>query len=119
MRVPRRLVWGALASLLLIGSAPATVQAQADTVRTSAAGDCPIQNRVRVPSTAPTVKQVYFHGDWRLGPKDLPKTGRIGAILRGYNPLGGEPPKTFFQCYWQTNLATGDSGWWFPSNSGF
>ncbi|UXY29920.1 TNT domain-containing protein [Streptomyces sp. HUAS TT20] len=117
MRFPRRLVWGALASLLLIGSTPATVQA--DAARTSHGGDCPVQNRVRVVNNAPTVKQVYYHGDWRLGPKDLPRTGRIGEILRGYNRLGGKPQDAFFQCYWQTNLPTGQSGWWFPSNSGF
>ncbi|WP_028799261.1 TNT domain-containing protein [Streptomyces sp. 142MFCol3.1] len=118
MRVLRRLVWGALASLLLIGSTPATVQAE--TARTSRGGDCPVHNRVRVPTvTAPTVKQVYYHGDWRLGPKDLPKTGQIGKILRGYDPLGGKPQSTFFQCYWQVNPETRESGWWYPSNSGF
>lgn len=117
MRVSRHLVWSALASLLLIGSAPATVQA--DTAHTPHGADCPIEHRVRVVNPAPTVKQVYYHGDWRLGPKDLPTTGRIGEILRDYHRLGGTPQGAFTDCYWQTNPGTGQSGWWFPDNSGF
>ncbi|MFE0509739.1 TNT domain-containing protein [Streptomyces sp. NPDC058964] len=117
MRGSRHLVWGALTALLLLGSSPATVQA--DTARTSRGGVCPVENRVRVANAAPQVEQVYYHGDWRLGPKNLPRTGPIGKILRGYDRLGGKPQSVFFQCYWQTNLPTGESGWWYPSNSGF
>lgn len=39
-------------------------------------------------------------GDWRLGPKDLPTTGPVGEMLRGYQRYGGLTKSEFLAKYW-------------------
>ncbi|WP_327290530.1 TNT domain-containing protein [Streptomyces sp. NBC_01198] len=118
MRALRYLIWSAITSLLLVGLAPATAVA-ADT-HSRPGANCPVDGRNRGTNTAPKPPlEPYFRTDWRLGPQDLPKTGPIGAMLRGYQRTGGTSPYWFLGCYWQTDPVTEKSGWWYPDNDGF
>ncbi|MFF4037450.1 TNT domain-containing protein [Streptomyces sp. NPDC001816] len=119
MRALRRLLWSGLASsLLLIGAAPAPVQAQEAHFR-GGSYDCPITHRTASTSPAPsTGLQEYYHGDWRLGPSYLTTSGAIGRMLRGYHPEDHTSQFWFLGCYWQTDQQN-KSGWWYPDNNGF
>lgn len=119
MRVLRQLVWGALASLLLVGLVPTTVQAEGNRAR--GAVTCPTDGRTRGTNTAPNPPlETYFLGDWRLGPDKLPKAGAIGDMLKDYRREGNTGSTYWFLgCYWQTDPATGTSGWWYPDHDGF
>lgn len=118
MRVPRHLVWSVLASFLLVGVAPATVRANG--TRGHRGVSCPVRDRSRTTSTAPNPQlERYYQGDWRLGPKNLPRTGPIGKMLRGYHRAGHASPYWFLGCYWQTDPQLSTSGWWLPDLNGF
>lgn len=121
----RHYVWSAIASLLLVGFGPATAHAADSPTTTSQAAarpgaSCPVEGRDRATSTAPNPPlEPYFLADWRLGPRDLPQQGQIGAMLRGYHRAGRTSPYWFLGCYWQTDPQTGTSGWWYPEKNGF
>ncbi|MCF3133965.1 hypothetical protein [Streptomyces olivochromogenes] len=104
MHALRRLLWSALASsLLLIGVAPAPVQA-AEAHSRGGSYDCPSSNRTASTTPAPqTGLQEYYHGDWRLDPSYLTATGVIGRMLRGYHPQDDTSRFWFLGCYWQTD----------------
>ncbi|MGW7402903.1 TNT domain-containing protein [Streptomyces sp. NPDC054833] len=118
MRVLRALMGSTLAWLLLmVGIAPATAQA----AHQGAVGiaHCPTENRGRGTNSAPPALQKYFMHDWRLGPADLPRTGALGQMLKGYHRTDGTDAYWFLGCYWQTDPQTEKSGWWYPDNNGF
>jgi hypothetical protein len=118
VRALRHFLWSAIASLLLVGFAPATVHADSGHARPGAT--CPSDARARGNNSAPNpALEPYFLTDWRLGPQDLPRTGPIGAMLRGYDRLGHTSPYWFLGCYWQTDPVSGKSGWWYPDHDGF
>ncbi|WP_329139524.1 TNT domain-containing protein [Streptomyces sp. NBC_01476] len=118
MRVLRHFVWSAIASLLLVGFAPATVHAEDGQARPAV--QCPTEGRSRGTNTAPNpALEQYLLDDWRLGPEELPTTGPMGDMLRGYRPADHTSPYWILGCYWQTNPQTGVSGWWYPDNNGF
>ncbi|MDX2598017.1 MULTISPECIES: TNT domain-containing protein [Streptomyces] len=119
MRVLRALVGSVLASLLLMaGIAPAT--AQADRHPAVRGAHCPTADRGRGTNSPPsTALQPYFLDDWRLGPRQLPRTGALGKMLRGYHRTDSVSPYWFLGCYWQTDPRTGKSGWWYPDHDGF
>ncbi|MFE9093036.1 TNT domain-containing protein [Streptomyces sp. NPDC007264] len=122
MRVPRRVVTSVLASLLFVGISSATAQAAEAQTRNGAS--CPTEHRSVARNTAPHPQlEAYHDGDWRLGPEELPRTGPIGRMLRGYRPEGRTSPYWFLGCYWQTNPqnepAQQVGGWWYPDNHGF
>ncbi|MER6075085.1 TNT domain-containing protein [Streptomyces sp. NPDC001817] len=119
MRVPRAFVGSALASLLLlIGTSPAT--AHTDHARAGKKASCPTTHRDRGPASAPTTQYMpYYRNDWRLGPKYLPQTGALGKMLKGYQRTDHTSAARFLACYWETDPATGKSGWWYPDNHGF
>ncbi|MGW2746903.1 TNT domain-containing protein [Streptomyces sp. NPDC001450] len=122
MRVPRKIVGSVLLSLLMVGISPATVQAAEAQSRNGAS--CPTEHRDTATNTAPHPQlEAYHDGDWRLGPKELPRTGPIGRMLRGYHPEGPTTRYWFLGCYWQTNPEKDPTqqigGWWFPDNHGF
>ncbi|GHD87298.1 TNT domain-containing protein [Streptomyces naganishii] len=118
MRVLRALMGSALASLLLVvGVSPATVQAAEP--RAAHAVHCPTEHRDRGTSTVPPALQRYYMDDWRLGPAQLPRTGAIGEMLRGYHRTDGTSAYWFLGCYWQMDPVTTKSGWWYPDNNGF
>ncbi|MFD4693641.1 TNT domain-containing protein [Streptomyces sp. NPDC058463] len=120
MRVLRNIVGSAIASLLLlVGMSPTAAHADTgDKARPGA--HCPTHDRTRSVNGAPgTPLERYYLNDWRLGPKVLPRTGAIGAMLRGYHRTGPTSAYWFLGCYWQTNPTTGESGWWYPNNDGF
>lgn len=122
MRVPRKIAESVLLSLLLIGISPATAQAAQAQSRSGAS--CPTHHRDTSQTTAPYPQlEAYHDGDWRLGPKSLPRTGPIGRMLRGYHPAGSTSRYWFLGCYWQTNPQNQPTqqvgGWWFPDNNGF
>lgn len=57
----------------------------------------------------------YVTGDPDLGPVFLPRTGYLGALLRGYVPLGTLSPQHFLSRYW--DYTTND--YRYPPNAGF
>lgn len=121
MKALRHLVWSAIASLVLVGLTPATVYADNDhLIKPKPGADCPSDQRTRGSNSAPNpALEHYFNGDWRLGPQDLPSTGPIGKMLRGYRRADHTSPYWFLGCYWQTDPVSGKSGWWYPDNHGF
>jgi Tuberculosis necrotizing toxin len=104
-------------SLAMVGTTSATVQADEAHARHGA--HCPTRNRAPSETKAPPQLQDYYHGDWRLGPSYLTRTGPIGRMLRGYYPQDDTSRYWFLGCYWQTSQQTNLSGWWFPDNQGF
>ncbi|MGW1157413.1 TNT domain-containing protein [Streptomyces sp. NPDC002513] len=118
MRLLPALVRSALASLLLLlGIAPAA--AHAAEPRAVQSARCPTQDRDRGKNIAPPPLQPYYLDDWRLGPAQLPTSGPLGAMLRGYHRTDATSAYWFLGCYWQTNPQTGLSGWWYPDDNGF
>ncbi|MFC4585548.1 TNT domain-containing protein [Sphaerisporangium corydalis] len=63
----------------------------------------------------PVCAAPYVNEDQRLGPKNLPKEGVLGRILRGYVPLGGIPPQRFLDRYWNWEAAA----YRYPPDFGF
>ncbi|MFD2357230.1 hypothetical protein ACFSTC_60115 [Nonomuraea ferruginea] len=57
----------------------------------------------------------YITGDPDLGPTVLPRTGHLGAILRGYVPLGELSPQHFLSRYWDYTT----NNYRFPPDAGF
>ncbi|WP_285585904.1 TNT domain-containing protein [Herbidospora sp. NBRC 101105] len=57
----------------------------------------------------------YVTGDPDLGPVRLPRSGYLGALVRGYVPMGGLKPQHFLSRYW--NYGVND--YRYPPNSGF
>lgn len=122
MRVPRRILGSVLSALLLFCITPATAQAAEGRARHDV--DCPADHRSAQENTAPYPQlEEYDRGDWRLGPADLPRSGPIGRMLRGYRPEGPTTSYWFLGCYWQTNPQNEPNkqvgGWWYPDNDGF
>lgn len=60
-----------------------------------------------------------FHGDPRLGPRDLPTWGSVGVELRTYDRLAGLTPEQFLATYWDPTASGGQGGWRFPPANGF
>ncbi|NUW44458.1 TNT domain-containing protein [Nonomuraea rhodomycinica] len=88
----------------------------------------PVRSRALLPTQAPGKKETsrngadahtcgppYVTGDPDLGPKVLPRTGYLGAILRGYVPLGGLEPQHFLSRYWDYAV----NNYRFPPDDGF
>jgi hypothetical protein len=118
MRLPRPLTWSAIASLLLVGVTPISVEAAATT--TQHAVLCPVKQRAPGHNRAPhPARERYYDNDWRLGPSHLPTTGAVARMLRGYQRTRGTWRRPFLKCYWQTNPRSHRSGWWHPSHNGF
>lgn len=65
----------------------------------------------------------YLCGDPRLGPADLPRSGVVGELLRGYDRLGERSPAEFVRLHRQTvtDPATGEERetWRYPDHHGF
>ncbi|MCQ9136358.1 TNT domain-containing protein [Streptomyces hilarionis] len=61
----------------------------------------------------------YFCGDWRLGPRWLPTRGPVGAILKGYDRLGGLTAVAFLNRWWNPAADSGQGDWRYPSDDGF
>jgi hypothetical protein len=118
MRLTRRLLGSALASLLLAVATPAAARADANTADRGA-GSCPTAHRTAAATTAPPALEDYYGGDWRLGPAYLPRSGAVGRMLRGYHPQDSTSRYWILGCYWQTSQSTNQSGWWYPDNNGF
>ncbi len=60
-----------------------------------------------------------FDGDPRLGPRDLPNAGSVGAELRSYDRFAGLTPEQFLAAYWEDSANGGQGGWRFPPANGF
>lgn len=77
---------------------------------------CPTTHRIGGPNSAPVQPfQRYDKGDWRRGPAELPRTGAIGKMLKGYQRLGGLSASAFLKCYWNEGIG----GWWYPYPDGW
>ncbi|NBM17609.1 TNT domain-containing protein [Streptomyces sp. GC420] len=69
----------------------------------------------RTCASVPFTDPAYFCGDPRLGPRRLPTRGVLGAILFGYDRLGGQTPAAFLATWWDDSAGT----WKRPPNDGF
>ncbi|MGO4418710.1 hypothetical protein AB4Z54_08110, partial [Streptomyces sp. MCAF7] len=115
------LVLGAL--LLLCAGAPAVAQPTAPSVAAPSDGapypgepvPCPITDRVGAHTPPPAPFQKYYEDDWRLGPAQLPRSGPIAEMLRGWERLDDLSSTEFLDCYWNDET----SGWWFPDPDGW
>lgn len=144
MLLRRRFVELALTLLFVTGAVPVTADAgtspvaAADTTASAAASPtassataqhhepaCPREHRDPAggnysPPNPP--QEHYFRGDPRLGPKDLPTTGLVGAMLVGYHRLDGFTATAFIACFWRPDPGQFDStvgNWWYPDDQGF
>jgi nicrotizing toxin Mtb-like protein len=120
MRVMRHVLI-VLMSLLFLLTGTASVGLAAtptSVVDDKAAPPCPTEHRappgISTPPT-PHYPQEYFLDDWRLGPKELPKTPPIGPMLVNYQRTDAMTAPQFLSCYWNDQI----HGWWFPDNDGF
>ncbi|MES4907045.1 MULTISPECIES: TNT domain-containing protein [unclassified Streptomyces] len=119
------LVLGAL--LLLCAGAPAVAQPTAPAAAAPYPKEpvpCPTTDRVGAHTPPPAPFQRYYEDDWRLGPAQLPRSGPIAEMLKGWE---GAPPSgswgrldhlsstEFLGCYWDEDT----SGWWFPDPDGW
>ncbi len=66
-------------------------------------------------ATATTCSAEDFRGDWRLGPRDLPRSGAVGVELKGYDRFAGLSPEQFLATYWDPIA----NGWRYPPANGF
>ena len=58
----------------------------------------------------------YLCDNWRLGPKELPTSGPVADLLKGYDRLGGEKkPKAFLDKWWDSSK----NNWKYPPADGF
>ncbi|MER7790384.1 TNT domain-containing protein [Streptomyces sp. NPDC097640] len=107
---------------LLCGAVPAAAQpgvSPAATTRAKPPGGepvpCPITDRVGVNTRPPAPFQRYYEGDWRLGPAELPRSGPIAEMLKGWGRLDHLSSSEFLECYWDDAA----SGWWYPDPDGW
>jgi hypothetical protein len=61
----------------------------------------------------------FFSGDRRLGPAALPKAGRVGSELAGYQRTGGLAASDFLAEYYDSTLYGGAGGWIYPPQNGY
>ncbi|MGK3943617.1 TNT domain-containing protein [Streptomyces caeruleatus] len=64
-------------------------------------------------------RSYYFCGDWRLGPRRLPTRGPVGAIVKGYDRLGGLTAVEFLDRWWNPAADSGQGDWRYPPDDGF
>ncbi len=64
-----------------------------------------------VPSPYPYAHTPYVCNDWRFGPAQLPRTGILGNILRGYDRFGALTPVEFLNKWWDPALNSGLGDW--------
>lgn len=56
-----------------------------------------------------------YSGDYRLGPQDLPKLGRVGVQLLGYSRTGHHPTAEFLDRYYDDSAGS----WRYPPADGY
>jgi hypothetical protein len=61
----------------------------------------------------------YFGGDARLGPRELPDTGVVGAQLIGYDRTGGLTAQGLLTRYYDPAANGGQGGWIYPPADGY
>ncbi|MFJ9457005.1 TNT domain-containing protein [Kitasatospora sp. NPDC101447] len=73
------------------------------------------------PSAAPSdqCSAAFHHDDARLGPQDLPTTGRVGRQLTGYRRTGGASEQAFLAHYYDATANGGKGGWIYPPADGY
>jgi Tuberculosis necrotizing toxin len=92
-------------ALLLAGAAPAGAAAHGSAAHVLAAA--------RAHSGITGCSAASYRGDPRLGPAQLPDTGRLGLMLTGYQRLGGMPAQAFLAVFW------GHGSWHYPPQQGY
>lgn len=66
------------------------------------------------------LRSQYLCGDWRLGPKRLPRgASLLGSIIDGYRRLGNLTPVEFLNRYWLPNKDDKRGDWDYPPDDGF
>ncbi|NUR28528.1 MAG: TNT domain-containing protein [Catenulispora sp.] len=61
----------------------------------------------------------YYDDDARLGPADLPSTGKVGFELIGYRRTGGMSATDFLAKYYDPTANGGSGGWLYPPKNGY
>lgn len=61
----------------------------------------------------------YYDNDARLGPLDLPSTGKVGFELIGYRRTGGMNSADFLAKYYDPIANGGAGGWIYPPKNGY
>ncbi|MFF7988873.1 TNT domain-containing protein [Kitasatospora xanthocidica] len=82
----------------------------------------PATTAVTAAATATPADQcsaAFRHDDARLGPQDLPSTGRVGRQLAGYQRTGGASDQDFLATYFDAAANGGKGGWIYPPADGY
>jgi hypothetical protein len=61
----------------------------------------------------------YYDDDFRLGPKHLPVTGRVGRELWGYHRSGDLTDAQLLAEYYSPTANNGSPGWIYPPDNGY
>ncbi|MDH6624633.1 hypothetical protein M2271_002437 [Streptomyces sp. LBL] len=64
-----------------------------------------------VPSPYPYAHTQFECNDWRFGPAELPRTGILGTILKGYDRFGTLTPVEFLNKWWDPIADSGQGDW--------
>ncbi|RSL70138.1 hypothetical protein CEP53_001984 [Fusarium sp. AF-6] len=62
----------------------------------------------------PAAYYTYICGDWRLGPRVLPRKLPLGAFVQSYDRFGGLTPNEFLEKWWNQENNT----WHYPDHHG-
>ncbi|MER7753219.1 TNT domain-containing protein [Kitasatospora sp. NPDC097643] len=116
MRLRLRLLVAPLAAAAAL-IAPSIPAAAAD--NSSAATGTTTGTATRTATPSDECSAEFYHGDKRLGPADLPTTGRVGHQLLGYQRTGGESEQKFLATYYDPAANNGSGGWIYPPANGY
>ncbi|NUP50367.1 MAG: TNT domain-containing protein, partial [Catenulispora sp.] len=95
----------ALAAGLVVSAVPASASASATASATATPAD--------------QCSAAYYDGDARLGPADLPTSGKVGFELIGYHRTGTQTPADFLAQYYDPAANGGRGGWIYPPQNGY
>ena len=109
MRIRRNLATLLAAAAMLATSALTTGAAGAS----AAAPAAPVHTPLNECSAA------YYHDDARLGPRQLPVLGPVGAELLGYHRSGSLTDAQLLAKYYSPTANNGQPGWIYPPANGY
>ncbi|MFD4396529.1 TNT domain-containing protein [Kitasatospora sp. NPDC058478] len=115
MRLRLRLLVAPLAAAAAL-IAPSIPAAAADT---ATAGTSTAGGSARAATPPDECSADFYQGDKRLGPADLPTTGRVGRELVGYQRTGSLSEQQFLTTYYDPAGNNGAGGWIYPPSDGY
>ncbi|WP_030059464.1 TNT domain-containing protein [Streptomyces novaecaesareae] len=84
-----------------------------------AAAAAPATTAARAATPSDQCSAAFHDDDARLGPQDLPTTGRVGRQLLGYQRTGGASDQDFLAKYYDPAANGGKGGWIYPPADGY